>query len=154
MIYFITLWVSWYKWKLWFMIIVTIFIRSQEKARKNSVSKGLPVFSQHILSGQKLKLSHEDKRINNEDFRIVGVTGKSRCNQPWSRKEKRNISAIHESQCQAKQGAHTWCPRRSGKVRQDAKEVVNIMFDAKHQWYIHESTEMWDMTWNLFKIQL
>ena len=70
------------------MIIVTVFIRSQEKARKNSVSKRLPVFSQHILSGQKLKLSHEDKRINNEDFRIVGVTGKSRCNQPWSRKKK------------------------------------------------------------------
>lgn len=70
------------------MIIVTVFIRSQEKARKNSVSKRLPVFSQHILSGQKLKPSHEDKRINNEDFRIVGVTGKSRCNQPWSRKKK------------------------------------------------------------------
>jgi len=40
------------------------------------VNQGLSVFPQYILSGQKLRLSHKDKRINNEDFRIAGVKGR------------------------------------------------------------------------------
>lgn len=58
---------------------------------------------------------------------------------------QKNETLAVESKCQAKQGAHNITP-------QDAKEVVNIIFDAKHQWHIHESTEIWDMTWNLFKV--
>ena len=41
-----------------------IFIRSQKKARENSMSQGLPVLPQHIPLGQKVRLSHEDKRVN------------------------------------------------------------------------------------------
>ena len=41
-----------------------IFIRSQKQARENSMSQGLPVLPQHIPLGQKVRPSHEDKRVN------------------------------------------------------------------------------------------
>lgn len=105
------------------MIIVTVFIRSQEN-KENSVSQGLPVFPQHILSGQKLRLSHKDKRINNEDFRIEGVKGRVGITKHETEKNEKFLQLRASAR-----------PSRvlTAITPQDAKEVVNIIFDAKHQ---------------------
>ena len=89
------------------------------------MSQGLPVFPQHILSGQKLRLSHKDKRINNEDFRIEGVKGRVGITKHETEKNEMFLQLMRAS-------------ARPSRVLtpitpQDAKEVVNIIFDAKHQ---------------------
>ena len=108
---------SWFKQKIWF-----VTFRSQEKARANYVSWVLPVFPQHIPSGQKLGWVMRTRRSILKTFRIVGVTGQNEYNQPWDKNKNNNkktaggISAVDESKCQAMQDTHTWCPLRSVKV--------------------------------------
>ena len=92
---------SWFKQKIWF-----VTFRSQEKARANYVSWVLPVFPQHIPSGQKLGWVMRTRRSILKTFRIVGVTGQNEYNQPWdknnnNKKTAGGISAVDESKCQA-----------------------------------------------------
>lgn len=65
-------------------------------------------------------------------FNIVGVIGQSVYSQPLDRK-KLSISAFDESNARPSRLLTPDAHREVEEWPKDAKEVVNIMFDARHQ---------------------
>lgn len=132
---------------------VTVFIRNQEKARKNFVSIRLTVFPQHIPLGQKEWVMRTRGSIM-KMFRIVCVTGQSEYKQPWDRKTcsiSELIRAIARPSKLFIPDAH-W---EVEKCPQDAKNLqTSCLLTNISDRHILKSTEIWDMTWKLFKVQL